>query len=96
MESKEAGRAALPVSANETISIRRAFGISLSQFLPRRDSRASRKLVPSDRYMFRDWVTYDGYATFQKLTGWLLVPLGVAAMAGLLNRRRKPPSPPEE
>ena len=85
-ESKDAGR------GSTEVSMRRAFGVSLSQFLPV-EIPAGRKLAPSDRFMFRDWVTYDGYATFHKLAGWLFVPLGVAAMAGLLNRRGKPASP---
>jgi hypothetical protein len=32
-------------------------------------------------------ITYAAYATVQRLVGWVVVPLGIATLTGLLNRR---------
>lgn len=69
-----------------------AFNISLHQFIPIIEIPPGREWVPSDYpapLLGRLNVSFAGYATLHRLLGALLVPLGVAAVTGLLIRREK-------
>jgi uncharacterized protein YjbI with pentapeptide repeats len=67
-------------------------GVSLNTFLPV-DTPAGSQWRPSDNTIIAfnhslD-LSYSAYGTIERLCGWVVVPLGVAAIAGFLNRRPK-------
>jgi hypothetical protein len=65
-----------------------ALGYSLRTFMPIGDLASGSQLLPSDQNLPRVTLTYEGYATIQRLLGLMLVPLGIAAVTGLLVRKR--------
>ena len=70
-----------------------AAGVSLKQFLPV-EVAVGRQWVPTDRvFPFLEGspipFSFAAYATIHHLAGWVLVPLGVAALSGFLHRRRR-------
>ncbi|HME45546.1 MAG TPA: pentapeptide repeat-containing protein [Syntrophorhabdales bacterium] len=64
-----------------------AFWVSVRTFLPVEIPAGSR-WKPSTRAMWQGplSMTYETFATFLKLFGWILVPVGVAGLTGLLKR----------
>ena len=83
-----AGMAAAP----STVSVWQAAGVSLNQFLPL-DIPSGGAWVPSDAgIVIGSWPTiaFRTYATFHTLCGYLLVPLFLAVVSGLLQRKREP------
>jgi uncharacterized protein YjbI with pentapeptide repeats len=81
----------------EDLSWSQAFGFSLNQFIPIVEIPTGSRWKPSQRLLplpFSDNVTsaylsYAFYATLHRLLGAILVPLGVAALTGLLRRSDK-------
>lgn len=83
-----AGVAAAPA----TVSVWEAAGVSLNQFLPL-DIPSGDGWVPSDAGIVigsRPTIAFRTYATFHTLCGYLLVPLFLAVVSGLLQRKREP------
>jgi len=68
-----------------------AVRVSLHEFLPVDILSGSRWLpTEKDVPIIRGWkVPCSAYATFHHLVGWALVPLGLAALTGLLRRPAK-------
>lgn len=79
--------------SNAHLSDARFGGIHVSQFFPLPGEFAlGAAWRPSDRGIYVDGqselvITYAQYAAVERVAGWVLVPLGVAALAGLLYRR---------
>ena len=68
-----------------------AIGVSVRQFLPV-DIPSGSRWVPTEKdvpIVSRWTVPCSAYATFHHLVGWALVPLGLAALTGLLRRPAK-------
>ncbi len=77
-----------PVTLNKT----QAFGFSLRLFSPVEIASGS-ELVPTQDpapFLGRLRISYAGYASFHRLAGFVLVPLGVLVLTGLLRRQAKP------
>lgn len=69
-----------------------AFNVSLRQFIPIIEIPLGGEWVPSDEpapLLGKLNISFAGYATLHRLLGAILVPLGVAALTGLLIRREK-------
>jgi uncharacterized protein YjbI with pentapeptide repeats len=85
VEPKEkAGQIHAPLSAE------RALGYSLRLFIPVVELPTGDDLRPSKRdcgTVCSLPLTFDGYAVLHRLAGAILVPLGVAALAGILVRK---------
>jgi uncharacterized protein YjbI with pentapeptide repeats len=84
-------------SASIHLSPLEAFGVSIHQFLPVDVPLGSRWAPSEDRVDMSIWLYYrsmrlckipsDFYATaFLRIPGWVLVPLGIAALTGILRR----------
>jgi hypothetical protein len=79
-----------PAVVKEGLDLQAALGFSVHQFLPIEIASGS-QWEPSDNeitlfnrtFLF----TYKAFASLQKVLGFVLVPLGVAALAGVLYRR---------
>jgi pentapeptide repeat protein len=70
-----------------------AFNMSLRQFIPVVEIPPGADWVPSDRLaplLGKAHISFAGYATMQRIFGFILIPLGVASLTGLLRRRDKP------
>jgi hypothetical protein len=71
-----------------------AVNMSLRQFIPVVEIPPGAEWLPSDKkYVpYLEWAhfNYAGYATLHRLFGFILIPTGVAALAGLLQRRNRP------
>lgn len=83
-----AGVAAAP----STVSVWQAVGVSINQFLPL-DIPSGAAWAPSDARIVirsRPTIAFRTYATFHTLCGYLLVPLFLAVVSGLLQRKREP------
>lgn len=70
------------------LSTAQAFGYSARVFMPIGDLPSGATLLPSDHYVPHTAMTYEAYATVQRLAGLLLAPLAIAAMTGVLVRKR--------
>lgn len=75
------------------LSLTGAIGMSVHQFLPV-EVPSGNQLEPSGENieLFQRMgipLTFRTYATLHHLAGFILVPLGIAALAGLLHRRQK-------
>jgi hypothetical protein len=77
-----------------SISLWNAFGLSFHQFLPV-DLPVEPQWIPSTDpievkvwagKVWSVWIRPSSYANFLRLAGWVLVPLGIAALTGLLRR----------
>jgi hypothetical protein len=69
-----------------------AFNMSLRQFIPVVEIPPGEDWVPSDMpapLLGKAHISYAGYATMQRIFGFILIPLGVASLTGLLRRRDK-------
>ncbi|MFP5263690.1 MAG: pentapeptide repeat-containing protein [Blastocatellia bacterium] len=76
----------------ETLSPSQAFGVSFRLFIPIVDLPTGQQWVPTDRpapYISAANLSFAGYATLHRLAGIILVPLGIAALTGLMHRRQK-------
>jgi uncharacterized protein YjbI with pentapeptide repeats len=90
-DAKDTITSARLVATGSHLSLWSAFGFSLHQFLPV-DIPTAAELIPSPQPVWSAslniWVTPANVATFLlRLPGWILVPLGVGALAGLLRRK---------
>lgn len=68
-----------------------AFNISLRQFIPIVEIPIAGDYVPSDRpapWLGRVGLSFAGYATVHRLFGFLLIPLGLASLTGIIQRRK--------
>jgi uncharacterized protein YjbI with pentapeptide repeats len=65
-----------------------ALGYSARTFIPIGDLPSGSQLIATENTLPRSTLTFEGYATIQRLLGLVLVPLGVAAITGLLVRKR--------
>jgi uncharacterized protein YjbI with pentapeptide repeats len=87
VRSKDAGA----VCSATSLTYRRAFGFGLGQLLPI-ELPAAANCRPTEQkisYAGGDlWITVDGFATVLRICGWILVPLAVGTVAGVLRRRR--------
>jgi uncharacterized protein YjbI with pentapeptide repeats len=85
---KHTGRDAEPLS--EPLPLPAALGMSVYQFLPVQVP-SGEQWEPTDSLIsvrgYPTGVTYRAYASLHRLTGFILVPLGLAALAGLLHRK---------
>jgi uncharacterized protein YjbI with pentapeptide repeats len=69
-----------------------AVNVSLHQFIPVVDITPGDEWIPSGRPMPLGGmlnISFAGYATFHRLAGAILVPLGIVALTGLLQRKEK-------
>ncbi|HSU15353.1 pentapeptide repeat-containing protein [Longimicrobium sp.] len=85
---KQVGRDAVIVE--EGLDLPTAIGFSMHQFLPIEIASGSQWEPGDDQIEIlgrRLPFTFKAYASLQKVLGFLLVPLGVAAVAGILYRR---------
>ena len=81
----------------EDLVLTQALGVSFNQFIPIVEVPSGSKWKPSQKLItwpFTDraissYISYSLYGTFHKLLGAILVPLGVAALTGLLHRTGK-------
>lgn len=67
-----------------------AFGLSVRLFVPVVDLATGGAWIPSEEpapYLSRIRLSFAGYATLHRLTGAVLVPLGIAALTGFMRRR---------
>jgi hypothetical protein len=71
------------------LSLYEALGFSLRTFIPIVELPVGTRWVPSSTPLWGTAVTVDAYASAHRLAGAILVPLGVAALTGLLFRRDK-------
>jgi hypothetical protein len=72
------------------LSLWEALGVSLRLFIPIVELPAGSQWAPSARrYLPCCQITYESYASAHRLAGAVLVPLGIAALSGLLVRREK-------
>jgi uncharacterized protein YjbI with pentapeptide repeats len=70
-----------------------AVNMSLRQFIPVIEIPPGADWVPSDNvlpYAGATNFSYAGYAAVHRVCGFVLIPVGVAALAGLLQRRSRP------
>jgi hypothetical protein len=76
----------------QSLSITQAVGVSLRQFLPVEIPSGSQWIPTGNPIpLFAQFgIPFSAYATFHRAIGWVLVPLGVAALTGLLRRSSKP------
>ena len=87
-----AEKAAEPVRLNFT----QAIGVSFNQFIPIIPIPSGSKWKPSEKLIPLPfgwefyYFSYAFYGTIHGLLGAVLVPLGVAALTGILHRREKP------
>lgn len=87
-----AEKAAEPVQLKFT----QAVGVSFNQFIPIISIPSGGKWKPSEKLITLPfgnkfyYFSYAFYATIHGLLGAVLVPLGVAALTGILHRREKP------
>ena len=84
-----ATRAAAPYlePAPEIINYAAALGLSFRQFMPL-DMPSGKTLEPTTNPMPVIGISFSAYATLQRLTGLVLVPLWVAAITTHLRRKR--------
>lgn len=78
-----------PVDLNKWQSL----GVSLRLFIPIVELPTGGMWIPSEEpapYIHRLHLSFAGYATVHRIAGAILVPLGVAALTGLIRRREKP------
>ncbi len=76
------------------ISLWDAFGLSFHQFLPVDLPIEPQWILSTDLIevkvwadkVLSVWIRPSSYANFLRLAGWVLVPLGIAALTGLLRR----------
>jgi hypothetical protein len=75
----------------QPLSWRESLGYSLRLFIPIVELPAGGQWVPSPSHVIPlpGGVTYEAYASMHRLAGAILVPLGVAALSGVLVRREK-------
>jgi len=73
---------------NRTLSMIEAFGYSMRVFMPVGDLPAGAQLIPTERRLPSIAMTYEAYATLHRIAGLLLVPLGIAAVTGVLVKKR--------
>jgi uncharacterized protein YjbI with pentapeptide repeats len=74
------------------LSLGQAFGVSLRLFIPVVEIPSGSLWIPSEKpapLLRRINLSFAGYATLHRLAGALLVPLGIAAVTGLLYRRKR-------
>lgn len=84
--------------ASEPVKLRftQAVGVSFNQFIPIVQIPSGSKWKPSEKLIPLPfgkrfyYFSYAFYGTIHALLGAILVPLGVAALTGLLHRREKP------
>lgn len=72
----------------ETLTISQALGYSARTFIPIGDLPSGSQLIATDNTLPGSTLTFEGYAAIQRLLGLVLVPLGIAAVTGLLVRKR--------
>jgi len=69
-----------------------AFNVSLRQFVPLLELPIATDYVPSDRpapsLLGKLKISYAGYATIHRIFGFLLIPLGLASLTGMIQRRK--------
>lgn len=71
-----------------SLTFRQAVGVSLNQILPVEIASGSR-WTPTENTFAPLGISFSACGTCLKLLGWVLVPLGVAALTGLLRRSAK-------
>jgi uncharacterized protein YjbI with pentapeptide repeats len=79
--------------AVETLSASQAFGLSCRLFIPVVDLPTGQQWTPTENpapHLERVNLSFAGYAALHRLAGAILVPLGIAALTGLMHRRAKP------
>ena len=78
--------------AQLTLTQADAINVSLRQFVPILELPIAGDYVPSDRpapsLLGRLKLSYAGYATLHRLFGFLLIPLGLASLTGVIQRRK--------
>ncbi|HKP73690.1 MAG TPA: pentapeptide repeat-containing protein [Pyrinomonadaceae bacterium] len=87
-----------PPPPKEQLNLPQAFAVSLNEFIPIVQIPSGSKWKPSEnliRVPFTadrsiPYISYAFYGTIHSILGVLLVPLGVAALAGVLHRQEKP------
>ena len=83
----EPGEPAAKTENHARLSWPRAAGFSLAQFLPV-EIPAGAGYKASTAFLWRAaGVTYDTYASAHHLIGWVLVPLAVAVLSGVMSRK---------
>lgn len=86
-----------PVPSSKAVALKggQAFGLSLRMFIPVVDLPTGSKWTPSEEpapLIGPIGLSYSGYATIHRIAGAILVPLGLAAVTGLMRRRAGPSS----
>lgn len=90
------GAPAAPAPTPAKLNFTQALGVSFNQFIPIVQIPSGSTWKPSERLIPLPWgwkfdyFSYAFYGTLHSLLGALLVPLGVAALTGVLHRREKP------
>jgi uncharacterized protein YjbI with pentapeptide repeats len=77
----------------EDLSFTQAVGVSFNQFIPIVEIPSGSKWKPSTELLPKmnlGFLSFSFYGTLHRLAGAILVPLGVAALAGMLQRKEKP------
>ena len=76
------------ISTQATLSLYEAFWVSLNTFLPI-EIPSGADWIPSSQIIPGLGLKFTTFATFSSLAGWILVPVGVAAISGLLKGSKK-------
>jgi uncharacterized protein YjbI with pentapeptide repeats len=77
----------------ENLDFTQALGVSFNQFIPIVEIPSGSSWKPSTRLLpgiSAGIFSFSFYGTLHRLAGAILVPLGVAALAGILQRKEKP------
>jgi hypothetical protein len=85
----DSGQRALNSPEEESNGLSQADGlrVSIRLFLPVEIPLANR-WEPSEKVLLLGF-RYSDYATILRILGWILVPLGIAALTGLLRRAER-------
>lgn len=89
VEHKEVSLRTSPVD----LSYAQALGVSLRLFIPIVEIPSGHQWIPSQNpapLLRHASLSFADYGSFHRLAGAVLVPLGVAALAGILHRKGKP------
>ena len=76
------------ISSQVTLSLWEAFWVSLNTFLPI-EIPSGADWIPSSQIIPWLGLKFTTFATISSLFGWILVPVGVAAISGLLKGSKK-------
>jgi len=96
-EAPNSAEAQLPPRATVQPTFSDAINVSLNQFIPLVNIPPGSEWVPSNKpvpflkalSIQGRSLSFAGYAAFHRLLGFILIPLGVAALTGILHRRDK-------